>query len=149
MAAARKKSGLPLTLLATTLLAAPLLIAPPIIRGLAASAWVSHYAELPALPRPRRTAARDVIERTGVAAVNLAPLPEASATLVRALEIGQRAEREEGDPEAALVIYRGVRELCARVRARPLSGSGFAVIEARAAALEDAAAQAAQATGSK
>jgi hypothetical protein len=149
MAAARKKSGLPLTLLATTLVAVPLLIAPPVIRGLSASAWVSHYAELPALPRPRRASARDVIERTDVAAVNLAPLPQASATVIRALEIGQRIEREEGDPETALAIYRGVRDVCARVRSRPLSGSGFAVIEARAAALEDAAARAAQATGAK
>jgi hypothetical protein len=89
---------------------------------------------------------RDLIERTGVAALNLAPLPEASATAIRALEIGQRAEREERDPEAALAIYRGVREICGRVRARPLSGSGFAVIEARAAALEDATTRAAQAT---
>ena len=149
MAAARKKSGLPLTMLATTLVAVPLLIAPPVIRGLAASAWVSHYSELPALPRPRRQAVRDLIERTGVAALNLAPLPEASATVIRALEIGQRVEREEGDRETALAIYRGVREACARVRARPMSGSGFAVIEARAAALEDAVARAARTTGTK
>jgi hypothetical protein len=149
MAAARKKSGLPLTLLATTLVAVPLLIAPPVIRGLAASAWVSHYADLPALPRPHRTAAREVVERTEVAALNLAPLPQASATVIRALELGQRIEREEGDHETALVIYRGVRGVCARVRARPMSGAGFAVIEARAAALEEAAVAAAEARGTQ
>lgn len=149
MAAARKKSGFPLTLLGTTLVAVPLLLAPPVIRGRAASAWVSHYAELPALPGPRRTAVRDLLEKTSVAALNLAPLPQASATVIQALEIGQRVEREERDSETALAIYRGVREVCARVRARPLSGSGFAVVEARAAALEDAAARAAQATEKK
>ena len=48
------------------------------------------------------------------------------------------------DLEAALAIYHGIGEACARLRARPLSGAGFAVIEARAAALADAARKAAK-----
>lgn len=149
MAAARKKWRLPVTLVVTGLLAPPLLVAPPVIRGLAASAWVSHYAELSALPRPRRAVVRELVEKTRVAAMNLAPLPQASATAIRTLSIGERAWREEEDRDSALAIFRGVREVCRRVRERPFSGAGFAVIEARAAALEDAAARTGPATGAK
>jgi hypothetical protein len=123
----------------TALVTAPLLIAPPVIRGLAAAAWVNHFASMDALPRPRKAAARSLIEKTDLAIQNLAPLPPASVAALTALEIGQRTEHEDRDPEAALIVYEGVRAACARVRSRPVSGPGFAVIEARAAALQDAA----------
>jgi hypothetical protein len=118
-----------------SLLAPPLLVAPPLIRGLAADAWVTHYASLPSLPRPRKTTARHIALKTDLAVANLAPLPQASTAALRALEIGRRLELQEHDREAASVIYEGVRAACARVRERPLAGPGFAVIEARAAAL--------------
>lgn len=124
-------------------LSLPLLAAPPVIRGLAADAWVSHYAALDGLPRPRRAAARTLVEKAESAMRNLAPLPQASAAAIRTLEIGQRTEHQDRDLDAALVIYRGVRQACARLRERPLSGSGFSVIEARAQALADAAQKAA------
>ena len=138
MAASEKRSGLPVTLLLGAAIGAPLLVAPAVIRGLAAFAWVSHYASLESLPRPRRAAARAVAARVETAIMNLAPLPQASAAAIRALEIGQRVEQQEHDPEAALLIYQGVRNACARVRSRPLSGAGFAVIEARATVLHNA-----------
>lgn len=136
-----KTPGLPKTLLVLAVLAAPLLAAPPVIRGLAAFEWVNYYGSLEELPRPHRGAARALVQKTALAVHNLAPLPQASEAALRALEIAQRVQGLEGDPEAALVIYRGVREACASVRGRPLSGAGFAVIEARAAALEQAAQQ--------
>ena len=115
----------------------PLLI-DPLIRGLAASAW-SRTTPLPALPVPPSLG--PVPGRANrVTAMNLAPLPEASAVVIRALEIGQRVEREEVDRETALIIYRGVREACA-ASGPTVVGSGFAVIEARAAALEESAAR--------
>ena len=58
MAAAKQISRLPATWLLTALLAAPLLIAPPVIRGLAAFAWVTHYASIRSLPRPRKAMAK-------------------------------------------------------------------------------------------
>lgn len=139
MAAAKKKSGIRATLFGTAIAALPLLAAPPVIRGLAGDAWVSHYQAKASLPRPRKAKARDLVQRTEVAMRNLAPLPQASQAAIRTLEIGQRTEHQDKDLEAALVIYRGVGEACARLRARHLSGAGFAVIEARAAALADAA----------
>ena len=117
---------------------AALLVAPAIIRGTGARAWVDHYASLDSLPRPRRAAVRALLEKTDLAIRNLAPLPMASATAMRALEIGERTERQDHDPETALMIFRGVRTSCALVQSRPLQGVGFAVIEARAAALEGA-----------
>jgi hypothetical protein len=139
MAAANMRSGIPAIWVVIALLAAPLLVAPPLIRGLAADAWVTHYASLPTLPRPRKAAARHIALKTDLAVVNLAPLPQASTAALQALEIGRRLELQEHDPDAALVIYEGVRAACARVRDRPLAGPGFAVIEARAAALLAAA----------
>jgi hypothetical protein len=138
MAASAKRSGLPAALLLTALLGAPLAWAPALIRGLAADAWVSHYAALQSLPRPRRAAARTVAARADAAMMNLAPLPQASAAAMRALEIGLRLQSQDHDRESALLIYQGVRASCARAQARPLSGPGFAVIEARATALESA-----------
>ncbi len=139
MAAEKKKSGIKATLFGTAIAALPLLAAPPVIRGLAGDAWVSHYQALATLPRPRKAAARDLVQRTEAAMRNLAPLPQASQAAIRALEVGQRTEHQDKDLDAALVIYRGVSEACARLRDRPLSGAGFAVIEARAATLADAA----------
>ncbi len=141
MAAAKKQTGRSSTWLAvlTVALGLPLLAAPSVIRGLAADAWVSHYAALDELPRPLKATARAVVDKAETAMQNLAPLPQASSAAVRALEIGQRTEHQDRDIEAALVIYRGVREASARLRERPLSGAGFAVIEARAQALADAA----------
>lgn len=139
MAAATRRPGLPAALALTALMSVPLLIAPPAIRGLAAAAWVSHFAAMPALPRPRKTAARGVAFKAGLAIENLAPLPQASDAALTALQIGQRTEHQDRDPEAALIIYEGVRSACALVRSRPFSGPGFAVIEARAAALSAAA----------
>ncbi len=141
MAAAKKKSGRSSTWLAvlTVALGLPLLAAPSVIRGLAADAWVSHYAGLDELPRPRKATARALVDKAESAMRNLAPLPQASSAAVRALEIGQRTEHQDHDIEAALVIYRGVRQACARLRERPLSGAGFSVIEARAQALADTA----------
>ncbi len=141
MAAAKGKSGRSSTLLfvLTVALGLPLLAAPSVIRGLAADAWVSHYAALDELPRPRKAAARALVDKAESAMRNLAPLPQASAAAIRTLEIGQRTEHQDRDIEAALVIYRGVRQACARLRERPLSGAGFSVIEARAQALADAA----------
>jgi hypothetical protein len=133
------KAGLLRGLLLSALLAAPLLIAPPWIRGLAANKWVEHYASLDGLPRPRRASARMLVAKTDLAIRNLAPLPQASGAAIRALEIGQRLQGRDHDRETALIVYRGVRASCARVRSRLLSGAGFAVIEARAAALERAA----------
>ena len=57
---------------------------------------------------------------------------------MRGLEIGERAQNQDHDREAALLIYQGVRDASARARDLPLSGPGFAVIEARASALESA-----------
>ena len=139
MAASAERSGLPLTLLLTALIGAPLAWAPMLIRGLAADGWVIHYAALPSLPHPRRASARALASRVDAAMLNLAPLPQASKTALRALEIGERAQHENHDSESALVIYQAVRASCARARSRPLAGAGFAVIEARAAALESAA----------
>jgi hypothetical protein len=136
MAAAMKKPGLPLIWIATVVSAVPLLIAPAVIRGLAALAWVEHYASLDGLPRPPRASARTLVSKTDTALRNLAPLPQASAAARRALEIGQRAQNQDRDAQAAIIIYRGVQASCASVRSRFLSGAGFAVIEARAAALE-------------
>ena len=96
---------------------------------------MTHYASLPSLPRPRKATARHIALKADLAVANLAPLPQASAAALRALEIGRRLELQEHDLEAALVIYQGVRAACARVRERPLAGPGFAVIEARAATL--------------
>ncbi len=139
MAARKKLSGFLWTSLATVLLGVPLLVAPPVIRGLAASAWVAHYAALPSFKPPRKTFARRLVEKASIAIHNLAPLPQASTAAIRTLEIGQKVENQEKDSEAALVIYQGVRSACEAVRERPLSGAGFSVIEARAKALEDAA----------
>ena len=146
MAAAKGKSGRSSGWLIVLVVALglPLLAAPSVIRGLAADAWVSHYAALDELPRPRKTAARALVDKAESAMRNLAPLPQASAAAIRALEIGQRTEHQERDIEAALVIYRGVRQACARLRERPLAGAGFSVIEARAQTLADAAQKAAQ-----
>ncbi|MEO8501152.1 MAG: hypothetical protein ABI565_09575, partial [Vicinamibacteria bacterium] len=138
MAASIKRTGLPVTLFLGAVVALPLAVAPTMIRGLAADAWVSHYAALETLPRPHKLAARAVASRVCAAVMNLAPLPEASAAALRALEIGARTEHQDHDREAALLIYQGVRNACARVRSRPFAGPGFAVIEARAAALQDA-----------
>ena len=138
MAASPKQSGVPLTLVVTALIAAPLTWAPAVIRGRAADAWVSHYAAMESLPRPHRAAARALVARIDAAVMNLAPLPQASAAAMRGLEIGERAQNQDRDREAALLIYQGVRAGCARVREQPLSGAGFAVIEARASALESA-----------
>ena len=138
MAARAKKSGRPLVLLAALLIGLPLAWAPMVVRGLAARSWVSHYAALGSLPRPRKAAAREVAARVDAAVWNLAPLPQASDAAVQALDLGQRLEGNDHDPEAALVIYQGVRGACARVRERALSGAGFAVIEARATALASA-----------
>ena len=139
MAAARKKTGLPATLLLLTLWGAPLLIAPSLIRGLAASAWVAHYSSLKVLPRPHKAVSRVISEKADLAIQNLAPLPQSSAAAILALELGQRMQNQDHDPEAALIIYQGVRASCVSVRSRPLSGAGFAVIESRAAVLEDSA----------
>ncbi len=125
-----------LALLAVILLAPPLLLGPTWVRGLAADAWTIHYAALDRLPRPARASARVLLDKAAVAMWSLAPLPQASAAAIRVLEVAQRVQYEAKDTETALVLYRGVREACQRVRSRPLSGPGFAVIEARAAALE-------------
>ncbi len=136
MAASSSRSGAPLTLALTALIGAPLAWTPTVIRGLAADAWVSHYAAMESLPRPHRAASRAIVSRIDAAVMNLAPLPQASAAALRGLQIAERAQNQDHDREAALLIYQGVRAACARVRDRPLSGPGFAVIEARAAALE-------------
>jgi hypothetical protein len=136
---AKKKSSFRTTLLVTLLIAAPLLAAPPLIRGLAALAWTRHYEALGEFPRPHKATARALVEKTDIAVRNLAPLPMAAASAIRALEIGQRIEDIEHDRETALLIYQGVRATCAAVRPRLFSGAGLSVIEARAAALEDAA----------
>jgi hypothetical protein len=138
MAASTKRTGRPVALLAALFIGAPLFWAPMPVRGLAAEAWVSHYAALDSLPRPRKATARALVARVDAAIWNLAPLPQASAVAIRALDLGQRIESRDHDREAAIVIYQGVKAACARVRARALSGTGFAVIEARAAALENA-----------
>ena len=138
MAASPTRSGLSPTILVAALIGAPLAWAPTVIRGLAANAWVSHYAALESLPRPHRAAARAIVARIDGAVLNLAPLPQASDAAMRGLEIARRAQEQDHDREAALLIYQGVRATCARVRERPLSGAGFAVIEARAIALESA-----------
>lgn len=138
MAASSKRSGVPATLVVTALFGAPLAWAPVLIRGFAAEAWVSHYSAMESLPRPRRAAARDVVSRIDLAVLNLAPLPQASAAALRGLQIGERAQNVDHDRETAFLVFQGVRASCARVRDRPLSGPGFAVIEARAAALENA-----------
>ncbi len=138
MAASKKRSSAPLTLAITAIIGAPLAWAPTLVRGFAASSWVDHYAAMESLPRPHRAAARAIVSKIDAAVMNLAPLPHSSAAALRGLEIGQRAQSEDHDREAALLIYQGVRGACARVRDRPLAGAGFAVIEARAAALESA-----------
>lgn len=137
MAASSSRSGVSVTLVVTALMGAPLAWAPTLIRGFAAEAWVSHYAAMESLPRPHRAAARAIVSRIDAAVMNLAPLPQASAAAMRGLEIAERAQNRDHDREAALLIYQGVRAACARVRDRPLSGPGFAVIEARATALEE------------
>lgn len=139
MAAAKKKTRRAATLLLSALVATPLMIAPTFIRGFAAASWISHYASLDTLPRPRKTAARAIALKTDLAVQNLAPLPQAATAAMRALDIGLRVEHQDHDREAALVIYEGVRASSARVRSRALSGTGFAVIEARATALVDSA----------
>jgi hypothetical protein len=131
------------TLFGAALAALPLLAAPPLIRGFAANEWVSYYAALEALPRPRKAAARRLVMKAEEAMRNLAPLPQASEAAIRALEIAQRTEHQDEDRVAALAIYEGIQEASARVRSRLLSGAGFAVIEARAATLRDAARKAA------
>ena len=85
MAAAKGKSGRSSTLLLvlTVALGLPLLAAPSVIRGLAADAWVSHYAALDELPRPRKAAARALVDKAESAMRNLAPLPQASAAAIR------------------------------------------------------------------
>lgn len=138
MAAQAKRSGFVATVALTALVGAPLAWAPTLIRGSAASVWVSHYAAMESLPRPHRTAARAIAARIDAAVYNLAPLPQASVVARQGLEIALRAHEQEHDREAALLIYEGVRAACARVRERPLAGPGFAVIEARAEALESA-----------
>jgi hypothetical protein len=138
MAASSKRSGVPLTLVLTVILGAPLAWAPALVRGLAAFAWVNHYAAMESLPRPHRAAARAIASRIDAAVINLAPFPQASEAAMRGLEIGARAQNQDHDREAALLIYQGVQASCARVRDRPLSGPGFAVIEARASSLESA-----------
>ena len=135
----RRKPGFLGLLVALAVVGGPLLWAPSLIRGFAARDWVDHYAAVDSLPRPHKAAARAIAEKANIAVQNLAPLPQASATAMRALEVGQRFQAEDHDREAALVIYQGVRAACAEVRSRPLSGTGFAVVEARAAALEDSA----------
>jgi hypothetical protein len=138
MAASSTRSLIPATLALVALIGAPLAWTPTVIRGLAAFAWVSHYAAMESLPHPHRAAAKAIASRIDAAIVNLAPLPQASEAARRGLEIAQRAQYSDHDREAALLIYQGIRASCARVRDRPLSGPGFAVIEARAAALENA-----------
>ena len=135
MGAFKTRIWIPFTLL-FCVGAGALLVAPPIIRGLAALEWLNHYRSLESLPRPTRVLARTVAVRTDAAIRNLAPLPQASEAAMLALEIGQRAQFEGHDREAARLIYEGVRDACARVRTRLLSGPGFAVIQARAQALE-------------
>ena len=145
MAAAKKKtSGLFSTLLLTAIVGAPLFFAPRFVRGFAALAWVDYYASLPSVPRPRRAIARTLVARVESASANLAPLPQASGAAIKALEIGQRIENAASDRAAALVIYQGVRAACVAASGRAVTGSGFAVVEARAAALEDAARKASQ-----
>ncbi len=138
MAASTTRSGVPATLALTVLLGAPLAWAPTLIRGLAADTWVSHYAAMQSLPHPHRAGAKAIVLKIDAAMQNLAPLPQASEAARRGLEIGQRTQYSDHDREAALLIYQGVRVACARVRDRPLAGPGFAVLEARAAALESA-----------
>jgi len=138
MAASSKRSGVPLTLVLTVIFGAPLAWATTLFRGLAAFAWVNQYAAMESLPRPHRAAARAIVSRIDAAVINLAPFPQASEAAMRGLEIGERAQNQGHDSEAALLIYQEVRASCARVRERPLSGPGFAVIEARASALESA-----------
>jgi hypothetical protein len=138
MAGPAKRSSFLATTALTALVGLPLAWLPTLIRGSAAGVWVSHYAAMEALPRPHRAAARAVAARIDAAVFNLAPLPQASAAARLGLEIARRAQEQEHDREAALLIYEGVRAACARVRDRPLAGAGFAVIEARALALESA-----------
>lgn len=126
----------PATVFLTALMAAPLLVAPSIVRGLAAEAWVRHYAALDALPTPRRATAREIVARADRAVWYLAPLPQASHAAMTALEIGERLEHQDHDRDAAILIYQGVRASCVRVKERLFAGGGFGVIEARAAALE-------------
>jgi len=137
MAAAKRRPGLPATLLLTVLVGVPLWAAPSIIRGLAAVRWVNHYGSMETLPRPRKATARTIVGKADLAISNLAPLPQASNAALLALEIGERLQYGDNDQEAALLIYQGIRASCARMRSRPLLGEGFAVLEARAAALED------------
>lgn len=139
MAVSRKGSRVASTLIATAIAALPLLAAPPLIRGAAARAWVEHYAGLDTFPRPHRASARALVARAEVAMLNLAPLPQASAAAIRTLEIAEQVEHRDQGRDTALALYEGIRDACARVRARPFAGSGFSVIEARAAALADAA----------
>ena len=91
------------------------------------------------LPRPRRAVARAVVDKADAAIRNLAPLPLAANAAIRALELGQRIEQQGRDKDAAILIYQGIRASAARARDRVFAGPGFAVIEARAAALEEAA----------
>src|SRR5262245_27470175 len=136
---AKRGAGFATTLVALIVLGLPLALAPMAVRGLAASAWVDHYGNTESLRRPRRAAARELVARVDAELWNLSPLPRASAAAIRALENGQRTENVDKDRESALVIYQGVRAACERARSRPMGGSGLAVVEARAAALEDAA----------
>lgn len=134
MGASKNRTWIPAALL-FGVVASGLLIAPPVIRGLAAHEWLIHYSGMETLPQPRKATARAIAAKTDVAIQNLAPLPQASAAALLALKLGQRAQFGDHDQEAARLIYEGVRESCARVRTRFLSGPGFAVIEARASAL--------------
>ena len=136
MAASSKQSGVLAAVALTALIGAPLAWAPTLVSGFAALGWVNHYAAMEALPRPHRAAARALVARIDAAVNDLAPLPQASEAAMRGLQIAQRAFDSDHDREAAFLIYEGVRASCARVRERPLAGAGFAVIEARAVALE-------------
>ncbi|MEO8361337.1 MAG: hypothetical protein ABI672_14995 [Vicinamibacteria bacterium] len=133
------RSGFLRALLVLAVVGLPLFLAPGLIRGFAARDWVSYYTSLDTLPRPRKNLARAITEKADLAIQGLAPLPQASSAAIEALTLGERLQNAEHDREAALIIYQGVRAACVAVQARPLSGVGFAVIEARAAALENSA----------
>ncbi|MEO5763218.1 MAG: hypothetical protein ABIR28_13005 [Vicinamibacteria bacterium] len=135
---ATRRGFLP-TLVVLALVGFPLFLAPGVIRGFAARDWVSYYASLDSLPRPRKNLARAIAEKADIAIQELAPLPQASSAAIKALAIGERLHNVEHDREASLIIYQGVRASCVAVQSRPLPGTGFAVIEARASALENSA----------
>ena len=141
MAGHTRPASLAALCIAFVALGAPLLMAPRLVRGYSAARWVEHYAAMASLPRPRRASAHAMLAKMAAAVNGLAPLPWASAAPLRALEIGERIEHQDHDRETALLIYQGVRESCAAARERPFPGAGFAVVEARAAALESAVAR--------